>query len=294
MCFKEILGSTNIEGIIDSYAEYLFRKHPLNLKRFKSRRDALGEAALAEAVVFGLLQSLHLSPEIHEDIQTGGPDFVCAGSTLGFGLRPFIEPRTKDRFVVEATCLEPDAVTARSTIPNEPPEDVNGGPFSILTKSICYKARDKATQLGGYPVPRVLAVASSHAQVGAIFNTVGAEYALTSDAKIVNPMGSVEPRQCTDLRTSVFLRIARDRQAVVPCLQSISAILLIAVYRDKSEVYGILHPEPAQPLQIGFFPKIPFVRLTKWPVTDGIISTEWVVADPDGRGIPHRPVRANA
>ena len=188
---------------------------------------------------------------------------------------------------------DPDAVTARSTILNEPPEDMKGGPFSILTKSICNKARDKATQLGGYPVPRVLAVASSHAQVGALFNAGGAEYALTSDPKIVNPMGSVEPRQWTDLRTSVFLRVDPDRQTVAPCLQSISAILLIAVYRDKSEAYGILHPEPAQSLQIGFFPKIPFVRLTKWPITGGIISTEWVVADPDGRSVPHWPVRAD-
>ena len=105
MCFTEIFGSTNIDGMIDSYAEYLSRKHPLNLKRFKSLRVAGYEAALAEAVVFGLLQSLHLSPEIHEDIQTGGPDFVCAGSTLSFGLRTFIQPPTKDRFVVEATCL---------------------------------------------------------------------------------------------------------------------------------------------------------------------------------------------
>ena len=294
MCSTETFRSTNIDGMIDSYAEYLSRKHPLNLKRFESLRVVKPEAAMAEAVVFGLLQSLHLSPEIHDDIQTGGPDFLCAGSTVSFGLRRFIKPSPKDRFLVEATCLDPDAVTTRSTIPNELPDDATGGAFSLLTKSIRNKAKDKATQLGGYTTPRVLGVASSHAGIAALFNTGAAEYALTSDPHAVSRVGNVGlGKQCTDLRSSAFLRVAPDGQSVIPCLQSISAILLIAVYGDKSEVYGILHPEPAQPLQIRFFPKVPFVRLTKWPITDGIISTEWVIADPSGLSVPHWPVDAN-
>jgi hypothetical protein len=65
------------------------------------------------------------------------------------------------------------------------------------------------------------------------------------------------------------------------------------VYGDKSEVYGILHPQAARPLRIGFFPKVPFVRLTKWPITDGIISTEWILANPGGLGVPHFRVDAD-
>ena len=218
---------------------------------------------------------------------------MCSGSTLSFELRRIIKPSTKDRFVVEATCLDPDAVTTRSTIPNELPDDVSGGSFSLLTKSIRNKAKDKATQLGGYTMSRVLAVASSHAGIAALFNTGAAEYALISDPHIVSQIASAGTiKQCTDLRSSVFLRVAPDGQTVVPCLQSISAILLIAVYGDKSEAYGILHPEPAQPLPIGFFPKVPFVRLSKWPITDGMISTEWVIADPEGLSVPHWPVDA--
>jgi hypothetical protein len=289
-----MFASTCIEGMVDSYAEYLSRKYPPHSNRFKSLRAASREAAVAEAVVFGVLQSLHLSPEIYDDIETGGPDFVCAGSTLGFGLRRVIKPSPEDRFVVEATCLDPDAVTRRSDIPNELPEDISGGPFSLLTKSICNKVKDKTTQLGGHAMPRVLAVASSHAGVGALFNTGAAKYMLTSEPRIVYGIGSRGPgRQCTDLRSSVFLRIAGDGRTVLPCRQTISAILLIAVYGDKSEVYGILHPQPARPLEVGFFPKVPFVRLTKWPITDGIISTEWVVADPEGLSVPHFPVRAD-
>jgi len=291
MLARMTFASTSIDGMVDSYAEYLSRTYPPQSNRFKALRVASREAAVAEAVVFGLLRSLHLSPEIYDDIETGGPDFKCAGSTLSFGLRRLIKPSPEDRFVVEATCLDPDAVTRRSDIPNELPEDISGGSFSLLTKSICNKVKDKTTQLGGHAMPRVLAVASIHAGIGALFNTGAAEYMLTSEPRIVVGIGSPGPgRQCTDLRSSVFLRIGSDGRTVLPCRQTISAILLIAVYDKKSEVYGILHPQPAQPLQIGFFPGVPFVRLTKWPVTDGLISTEWVVADPDGLGVPHFPV----
>ena len=287
-------GPTNIDGMINSYAQYLSRKHVSNFERFESLRVANHEGAVAEAIVFGLLQSLHLSPEINEDVEVGGPDFICWGSTLNFGLRRIIKPSSEDRFVVEATCLDPDAVTRRSGIPNVLPDDISGGPFSLLTRSICNKVKDKTTQLGGHEMPRVLAVASSHAQVGALINTGAAEWMLTSEPRIIGEIGSYGPgRQCTDLRSSVFLRIADDGRTALPCRQTISAILLVAVYGDKSEVYGILHPQPARPLRIDFFPKIPFVRLTKWPITDGIISTEWVVADPEGLGVPHFPVGAD-
>ncbi len=282
---------SSIDGMVNSYAEYLRLKHPANFNRFELLRASNPEAAVAEAIVFGLLQSLHLSPGIHDEIETGGPDFICAGSTLSFGLRKIIKPSPGDRFVVEATSLDPDAVTNRSALPNELPEGVSGGSFSLLTKSICNKAKDKTVQLGGYAMPRVLAVVSSHASISALFNTGGAEFALTSEPRIVVEIGSAGPgSQCTDLRSSVFLRIDPHTRAVVPCRQTISAILLIAVYGNHSEVYGILHPEPACPLNISFFPKVPFVRLSKWPVTDGVISTEWVITDPDGLNAPHWPV----
>jgi hypothetical protein len=77
----------------------------------------------------------------------------------------------------------------------------------------------------------------------------------------------------------------------VACRKSISAILHVAVYGNKSEVWGILHPEPAWTLNIAFLPNLPFVRIAQWPVVDGKISTEWVVASPSGRSVFHFPVR---
>jgi hypothetical protein len=58
-----------------------------------------------------------------------------------------------DPFVVEATCLDPDAVTDRSNLPNEISEDNPGGAFGMVTQSVFDKVRDKAPQVANYPMP---------------------------------------------------------------------------------------------------------------------------------------------
>ena len=66
-----------------------------------------------------------------------------------------------------------------------------------------------------------------------------------------------------------------------------SAILLIGVHGRESVVYGILHPEAAYPFNQGFLPEVPFIRIAKWPIVDGKIWTEWVIANPPGKSVPH-------
>jgi hypothetical protein len=77
-----------------------------------------------------------------------------------------------------------------------------------------------------------------------------------------------------------------------PAERAISAIVLVAVYGDKSEVYGILHPGPTYPLRTEWLPKIPFVRISRWPITDGKIFTEWVVGSSSGYSLPHLRMRS--
>jgi hypothetical protein len=60
---------------------------------------------------------------------------------------------------------------------------------------------------------------------------------------------------------------------VVACRQDISAILLVAA--NSGEGYGVLHPEPAYPLNIASLATVPFVRIAQWPIVDGKITTEW-------------------
>lgn len=223
---------------------------------------------MAEAVAFGILQGLHLQPKIHDKVDQGGPDFLCMGSVLSCGMRNLIKPTSADNFVVEATSLNPDAVERQSGIPNAL-DDLSGGFFRLLSKAICNKAKDKRKQLAHSAMPRVLAIASGHNGIAALFNSGGAALALL------------------DLKNSVFIKLSNDKTQILPCRQEISAILLIAIYRDKSEVYGLLHPAPQYPFDIRFFPKVPFIRITNWPLADEMISpkwvpsTEWVISEPD-------------
>ena len=279
--------ATDIDGVIQSYAEYLGESHPQNFGRFEGLCVSDREAALAEAIVFRMLQTIQVRPEIHDQPQTGGPDFVCS-----CWRGPLFKPQPQDRFVVEATSLSIDAVTNRSGIPNEVPDDISGGAYGLVTQNIVNKAKAKTPQLGNYLMPRVLAIVSSHVAVPALFNEATAKWALVSDPYWKHEIGSdvTDTAEYTNLEKSVFIRPGPDGR-IEPCRQSISAILLVAVYGDKSKVLGILHPEPAYPLNVEFLPKIPFVRISRWPIIDGKIFTEWVVGSPSGQNFPHVFVR---
>ena len=96
----------------------------------------------------------------------------------------------------------------------------------------------------------------------------------------------VDRNEYTDLSMSVFMKPGANG-TILPARQSISAILLIGVHGRDSVVYGILHPEAAYPFNQGFLPKVPFIRIAKWPIVDGKIWTEWVIANPPGKTVPH-------
>ena len=281
------LETTNIEGVLDSYSGYLHSGHPKNANRFDLARKLDREGAIAEAITFAMLQTMDLQPEIHEQVGIGGADFICCGSR-----GPLFKRSPEDRFVVEATSLSPDAVSNRSNIPNEVPEGIGGCAFGLLTQNICNKAKDKAPQLEGYAMPRVLAIASSHFGIAMLFDRGPAEWALVSDPHFRHEIGSkvADPSQYTDLDRSVFIKPGPEG-SIIACRQSISAILLIAVYGNHSEVYGILHPEPAYPLNINLLSGLPFVRIGKWPITNGRITTEWVIGNPNGLNVRHFPAR---
>lgn len=273
--------------MLNSYLEYLWNGHPENATRFELLRESDREAAVAEAIVFGMLQTMGLRPETHDQVGTGGPDFICCGSR-----GPLFSRSLRDRLVVEATSLNPDAVTERSHIPNEVPDEISGGAFGLVTSHIRNKAKRKASQLGGYEMPRVLAIVSSHVGISALFNSATAVNALVSDFYWKHQIGSdsIDTGQYVSLQNSVFIEPGPDG-TIVACRQSISAILLVAVHGDRSQLWGILHPEPAYPLNISLFPDLPFVRLATWPIVDGKITPEWVVAHPRGYDVRHYPVR---
>lgn len=92
--------------MLQSYWDYLHKLYPANAKRFCQLSVSDREAAITEAVVFGILQGFNVNPTIHDQPDSGGPDFICCA------YHGPLSPRSSEgRLVVEATSLDPDAVT---------------------------------------------------------------------------------------------------------------------------------------------------------------------------------------
>lgn len=210
---------------MDFYAEHLKATYPQHLGPFNQRRTQGREAALAEAIVFWMLKNVGVRPQINEVVGTGGADFICSAN-FGSPILARREPTPETLFIVEATSLDPDAVSRNTSIPNVAPDEISGGAFSLLTRAIFAKAKDKATQLAGYDMPRVLAIASSHEGIGAVFNAGAALNILVSDYHWRNDIGSqtVDPNRYVDLANSVFMKPSKDGQTIEAARKSISAI----------------------------------------------------------------------
>lgn len=282
-------GGVNIEDVLNSYSDHLRCKLPKNADRFGCTRKSSRESAIAEAITFHILGAMGVSPEIHDQVGTGGVDFICRSPRQPPGA-------PQDRFVVEATSLSPDAVSERSHIPNEARNGISGFALGRVTQNIGNKAKGKHKQLGGYPMPRVLAIATSHVGAPILFDAAAAKRALVSDLYFRHEIGSdaADPADYTDLRNSVFIKLGPDGN-IVACRKEISAILLVAVYGGNSEVYGILHPESEYPLNTASLPNLPFVRISQWPVVNDKILVGWVIngnpslvsEDPSGLAVRH-------
>lgn len=237
MSVKANLRGVSIGEVVDSYWIFLAGNHySAHLEAFKKRLNSDARAAEVEAVVFSFLWSAKVHPDIFEDLSKGGPDFCC-------------EPCGKTKFLVEVTSLESGAVARESSLPVRI-EAAGGGAFSLITPLLKGKASAKATQFGNSPLPRVLVIASSHDGAGLLMDRLGAEFLLLSDPMISAPFGGAPNRatQVTDLRRSVFFRPDKAGREIIPCRQSISAILLVAISGIQTDVVGILHPQPTSRL----------------------------------------------
>jgi hypothetical protein len=189
--------------------------------------------------------------------------------------------------LLEVTSLKPEAVSERSGWPDELSDRARA--FGMITTNLWRKAKAKAPQLGGHEVARVLAICLTHPAAGALVGTLAAQWLMTSQPKLSvtvgDPVGAI--RETTDLRESAFLAVRDDR--IVPVRQSISAVLLVAIWDDSVNVVGLLHPEPTVPFDYGTFRDLPFRRLD-WPVKDGVLKSEWVISTPAPRVDRHVPV----
>jgi len=268
----------SLSEVIKAHADYLLVKHPTYHDKFQKLRHADPEAAMGEAVVFSVLKTyFRAEPEPADEPGTGGVDFICRKDK-------------DDAFVVEVTSLKPDAVAERSGIPAT--ADEGGGAFQMTTHQLFSKICAKADQLAEYPCPRVLVITSTHFASSFLLGAQGAEYLLTSEPRITFPAGipGAPVRMITNLRSSAFFAPGADGE-IVPRRQSVSAVLLIGLFGDQSNVVGLLHPAPAHRLKIERFREVPFLRLANWPIVAGVINTEWVVSSPAAKMFPHTAIK---
>jgi hypothetical protein len=153
----------------------------------------------------------------------------------------------------------------------------------MITPQLAGKGQRKAQQLstGQAGIPRVLAICLAHPGASALLSTLAAEWLMVSDPTIQVPIMAQgeEPGPThfvSDLKRSVFF--GPKNGAVVPMRESISAILLIALWNRQLDIVGMLHPKPMVPLDYRAFPQVPFLRV-EWPLKSAI-ETEWVIGYP--------------
>jgi hypothetical protein len=262
--------------IIDSYKLFLNVKYPKHFQAYCQRLKNNLESAKAEAITFSFLRSTSVDVKLAEDLSTGGVDFLAKSN--------------HEEFIVEVKCLEAEAVAARSGWKNEVPEDGCGGSFAMITHMLRTKASGKAAQLLGHSIPRILAITCEHVAADALLGPHGAETLLTSDTMIEVPIGTPVDKVnlITDLKDSVFFRSKNGQ--FQSCRRSISAILLLSIFADKSLVVGILNPDPVHNFPIKILPSIPFLRMRKWPPKNNMLETEWVIYKPKAEAFYHRRV----
>ena len=269
----------SITEVIESYKVFLEVKYPKHYQSYRTRLKNKPESAKAEAVTFSILRSNFNDVNLAEDISTGGADFFCSSNDV--------------EFIVEVTCIETESVVTQSGWKNKvsPAPNKTAFSFGMITHMLRTKVSSKAAQLSGNNIPRLLIITSEHIGADSLLGPRAAEILLTSDIKIKVPIGKPIGKVdlATDLKDSVFFRFKNG--SLEPCRRSISAILLISIFDDKSLIVGILHPEPQYIFPIMLLPSVPFLRLKKWPPENSNIEIEWVVNKPKAEKFYHREIK---
>jgi len=218
---------------------------------------------------------------LFEDLASCGPDFRCHPTAP---------------FLVEVTSLDSTVVAKRSGLPATI-TGPGGGAFCLIADRLFSEAKNKAPQLGRYPLPGVLAIVSDHAFSGILLDRLAAEYLMTSSPQFNVPLSGAPHYLTTDLKHAVFYRPVgvldpSGTPIIAPCRQSIAAILLVAIDRREIHIVGLVHPEAAFPFSPEWLPKIPFVQFDG-KCTPNHIATQWIETDSGERvaTFPHRRIR---
>jgi hypothetical protein len=244
---------------------------------FKRRLRLDATAAQAEAIVFSVLWSARLRPDVFEDPSAGGPDFQC-------------KPANQSGFFVEVTSLDENAVSEASGLPVKITGS-GGAAFSMITSKLESKASKKASQLRNRSMPCVLAITCSHDFASILMDSPAAYSLLAETEQTLSPLldisGSRMPS--TALSRSAFFSLDQSGR-LIPRFQNISAVLLIAISGRQADIVGVLHPEPSKAFAPSLFPQVPFLRLN-WPIVDASVKFEWSRSGEYPATFPHSRIQ---
>lgn len=270
--------------LINDYKYFLNNKCPTRVKSYNDLLNDKPKSAKAEAVSFSFLDDKVDEVCVEEVTEKGGVDFRCQ---IDYS-----------EFVAEITYLKAENVAGASGVKNEIPTESSVGSHRRITHLLRSKVSSKTKQMSGYDCPRILIITSDHvAAMSLMSNRLAAEFLLTSDTKISIPDPRCNPKPSlgleTDLEQSVFFRFQKGTDKMESCRQSISAILLCAIYKYDARIVGLLHPAPKHRFPIQYLPSIPFVRLKEWPLENNIIHTEWVTYEQTNGIVPTEHILDN-
>jgi hypothetical protein len=187
------------------------------------------------------------------------------------------------------TALTTEAVTSASGL-TSPMQLGSAVGFSQITSKLMSETGNKAPQLSGHEMPRLLVIATEHEGADLLMGSHAAEEMLTGSTLFRVRVGDVEakPEIVASLKNSVFFRETKNGGKVEPARQSISAILLMHIRSEGAYVIGVLHPVPVVKFDPAISDRIHFVRLRQWPI-ESRFGIEWIGPAPSATQYPHIP-----
>jgi hypothetical protein len=255
---SSMLPNEFLDGLVAEHRSWLLSFDPQCLSNWNKILGSDEEAALAEAGVRRMLQSIGVRVEPNKNPSGEGPDFQCESSEC--------------KFRVEVTHLSIAKVTEVTGLVER---QTGCRAYGTLNNAIFNACRGKAEQCGGSQYPTLLAIATFHSDASALcFGRPHVDMLLTGETKItwnVNVRTGEQvgdPYQTTELRSATFLRPDRT-QEIGFARSSISALLLCGLgahFRDRRGIWrprvvGILHPNPAREFCPTTLPSIEFAYI---------------------------------
>jgi hypothetical protein len=236
------------------------------VKRWEDLLRADPEAAICEAATRELLSGGGINIEPHEDVSSGGPDFLCM--------------KNNKRFYVEVTCITKEKVTRETNLDDNPKGATY---YCLLTETFLGELCNKVPQCSSLDASCMVAIGTLHFQAGPrCFGKHAAEDLLTGTPRISMEFDHEQARgigdiyQSTDLRDSAFIRFDKTLTGQIECARNpISAVLLCSFGCSPTKVVGVLHPNPNYRFDRSLLPDIEFCRLAEGYQTGKFVK-EWV------------------